>query len=55
MVKQKELIKKLIEVSNKLPKSKNDYIVLSEEYIQEQANERGISFDDMVELIKKTL
>jgi hypothetical protein len=48
----------LIKASNEISKNRNtsaNYIHLSEEYIQQQADERKISFDDMVEIIKKEL
>jgi hypothetical protein len=54
-MEQKKLVEHLIKASNKISKNRKpsaNYIHLSEEYIQEQANERKISFDDMVEIIK---
>jgi hypothetical protein len=58
VMEQKKLVKQLIKASNKISKNRKpsaNYIHLSEEYIQEQANERKISFDNMVEIIKKEL
>ena len=57
-MEQKKLVEQLIKASNKISKNRKpsaNYIHLSEEYIQEQANERKISFDNMVEIIKKEL
>ena len=57
-MEQKKLIEQLIKASNEIYKNRNssaNYIHLSEEYIQNQADERKISFDDMVEIIKKEL
>ena len=57
-MEQKKLVEQLIKASNKISKNRKpsaNYIHLSEEYIQEQANERNISFDNMVEIIKKEL
>lgn len=54
-MKQKKLVEQLIKVSNKISKNRKpsaNYIHLSEEFIQQQADEREISFDDMVEIIK---
>jgi hypothetical protein len=45
-------------VSNEIQKNrkpKAEYIHLSEEFIQQQADERGISFDDMVKIIEEEL
>lgn len=55
---QKKLIKKLNKLSNeihKYGKSKANYIHLSVEYIQKKADERKVSFDDMVKIIEKEL
>jgi hypothetical protein len=57
-MEQKKLIEKLIKASNEISKNRKsnaNYIHLSEEFIQQQADERKISFDDMVEIIKKDL
>ena len=46
-MEQKELIGKLIKASNEIYKNRTpsaNYIHLSEEYIQQQADERKISF-----------
>jgi hypothetical protein len=55
---QKKLIEKLIKVSNEIDKNrtgKAEYITLSEDYIQQKANEHGISFDEMVKIIEEEL
>ena len=55
---QKKLVEKLIKASNEISKNRKpsaNYIHLSEEFIQQQADEREISFDDMVEIIKNKL
>ena len=57
-MEQKKLVRKLIKVANEISKNRKssaNYIDLSEEYIQQQADERKISFADMVEIIKKEL
>lgn len=57
-MEQKKLVEKLIKASNEISKNRKpsaNHIHLSEEFIQQQANERKISFDDMVEIIKKEL
>jgi hypothetical protein len=51
-------MEKIIKASNEIYKNRKpsaNYIHLSKEYIQQQADERKISFDDMVEIIKKEL
>lgn len=57
-MEQKKLVEKLIKASNEIHKdrkSKAEYITLSEDFIQQQADERGISFDDMVKVIEEEL
>ena len=57
-MEQKKLLGQLIRASNEISKNRKpsaNYIHLSEEFIQQQADEREISFDDMVEIIKKEL
>ena len=57
-MEQKKLVEQLIKVSNEISKnrkSSSNYIHLSEKHIQQQADEQKISFDDMVEIIKKEL
>jgi hypothetical protein len=52
------LKEKLMKVSNIISKNRHsnaNYIELSEKYIQQLADERKISFDDMVEIIRKEL
>ena len=52
----KELLTKLLKVSQEIDRTpKANYIHLSEEYIQQIADERGISFDDMVMIIEEEL
>jgi hypothetical protein len=53
---QKELVSKLLQASetiNRTPKA--DYIHLNESYIQSMADENGVSFDEMVNIIKEEL
>ncbi len=55
---QNLLVEKLIKAANEIHKKRKptaNYIHLSEEFIQQQADELNISFDDMVEIIKKEL
>lgn len=57
-MEQKKLVGQLIKVSNEISKNRKpsaNYIQLSEEFIKQQADEREISFDEMVEIIKKEL
>ena len=57
-MEQKNLVEKLIKASKEISKNKNpsaSYIELSEEFIQQQADEREISFDDMVKIIAEEL
>jgi len=57
-MEQKKLIEKLIKASNEISKNGKpsaSYIQLSDEFIQKKADEQKISFDDMVEIIKKEL
>jgi hypothetical protein len=52
------LTNNLMKVSNIISKNRHsnaNYIELSEKYIQQLADERKISFDDMVEIIRKEL
>jgi hypothetical protein len=51
----KNLIGKLIKASNKISKNRKpsaNYIHLNEVYIQQLADEREITFDEMVEIMK---
>jgi hypothetical protein len=53
---QQELISKLLKLSQEIDKTpKANYIHLSEEYIQSKADENGITFDEMVEIIENEL
>lgn len=57
-MEQKKLAGQLIKVSNEISKNRKpsaNYIQLSEEFIKQQADEREISFDEMVGIIKKEL
>lgn len=58
IMERKKLVEQLIKASNEIFKNRKpgvSYIHLSEEFIQQQADEREISFDDMVEIIEKEL
>jgi hypothetical protein len=53
---QQELISKLLKLSQEIDKTpKANFIHLSEEYIQSKADENGITFDEMVEIIENEL
>jgi len=57
-MEQKKLVGKLLTASNEISKNRKgnaNYIELSEEFIQQQADEREISFDDMVKIIAEEL
>ena len=57
-MEQKKLVEQLIKALNEISKNKKptaNYIHLSEEFIQQQADEQKISFDDRVKNIKKEL
>ena len=57
-MEQKKLVGKLLTASNEISKNRKgnaNYIELSEEFIQQQADEREISFDDMVKIITEEL
>jgi hypothetical protein len=52
----KEIISKLLKLSQEIDKTpKANFIHLSEEYIQSKADENGITFDEMVEIIENEL
>lgn len=52
----KELVSKLLRASQEIDRtSKANYIHLSEDFIQKQADEKNISFDEMVKIIKNEL
>lgn len=58
IMEQKKLIEKLIKATNEIYKNGKpsaNYIHLSKEYIQQEADKRKISFDNMVEIIRKEL
>lgn len=53
---QKELITKLSKASQEIDRtSKANYIHLSEEFIQNKADEQGVTFDEMVKIIENQL
>lgn len=57
-MEQKEIVQKLIEAASLIENSrtpKANYVHLSETYIQSQADERGISFEEMLDVIRKEL
>lgn len=60
-ISQKELVSKLLEASNIISKSesvyksKAAYLHLSQEYIELEAQKRGISFTEMIDILKKEL
>jgi hypothetical protein len=52
----KELLTKLLKVSQEIDRtSKASYIHLSSEFIQNKADEEGVTFDEMVKLIEEDL
>jgi phosphopentomutase len=54
--KQKTLLSKLIKASQEIDRiGKANYIHLSEEFIQKQADEKGVTFDETVEIIENEL
>lgn len=57
-MEQKNLVEKLIKASNEIYKNRKpsaNYIGLGKDFIQQQADEREISFDDMVKIIIEKL
>jgi len=56
---QKELLTKLLKASQEIDRASRDnnanYIHLSTEYIQSRADENGVTFDEMVEIIENEL
>ena len=51
-----ELVSKLLKASQEIDRTpKANYIHLSEEFIQKEADEKNISFDEMVNIIKNEL
>jgi hypothetical protein len=52
----KELLTKLLKASQEIDRtSKASYIHLSSEFIQNKADEEGVTFDEMVKLIEEDL
>lgn len=56
---QKELLTKLLKASQEIGRASKDnnanYIHLSVEYIQSRADENGVTFDEMIEIIENEL
>ena len=55
---QKKLVSKLLKASNDINKKRlgqANYIHLSEKFIQQQADEEDVTFDEMVKLIDEEL
>ena len=53
---QKTLLSKLLKASQEIDRiGKANYIHHSEEFIQKQADEKGVTFDEMVEIIENEL
>ena len=53
---QKTILSKLLKASQEIDRTpKASYIDLSEEFIQKQADEKGITFDEMIEIIENEL
>ncbi len=56
---QKKLMSKLLKAANEIEKSgrhgKANYIHLSEEYIQKQADKRDVTFDEMCVIFENYL
>jgi hypothetical protein len=53
---QKELLTKILKTAQEIDRtSKSNYIHVSEEFIQTKANDNGITFDEMVEIIENEL
>lgn len=58
LMEQKKLVEQLTKASNEISKNRKpsaNYIHISEEFIQQQVDERKNSFDNMVEIIKNEL
>ena len=55
---QKKLVSKLLKASNDINKKRlgqANYIHLSEKFIQQQADEKGVTFDEMVKITEEEL
>ena len=55
---QKKLVSKLLKVSNDIHKKglgQANHISLSEKFIQQQADEKGVTFGEMVKIIEEEL
>ena len=55
---QKEIVDKLSKEANEIHKkglAKANYIHLSAKFIQERADEEGVTFDEMVKIIEEEL
>lgn len=54
----KKIVDKLLKAANEIHKkrlAKADYIHLSTKFIQERADEEGVTFDEMVKIIEEEL
>jgi len=52
----KELLTKLLKAAQEIDRTpKANYIHLSEEFIQTKADENGVTFDEMIEIIENEL
>ena len=55
---QKDLVSKLLKASNEIHKKRlgqANYIHLSSKFIQQRADEEGVTFDEMVKIIEEEL
>lgn len=53
---QKELLAKILKAAQEIDRTpKDNYIHLSEEFIQTKADENGVTFDEIVEIIENEL
>ena len=55
---QKKLVSKLLKVSNEIHKKRlgqANYIHLPAKFIQQRADEEGVTFDEMVKIIEEEL
>ena len=54
----KELVSRLLKASNEIHKKRlgqSNYIHLSAKFIQQRADEEGVTFDEMVKIIEEEL
>jgi hypothetical protein len=55
---KRKLVSKLLKASNDINKKRlgqANYIHLSEKFIQQQADEKGVTFDEMVKIIEEEI